>query len=122
MNIGRSGGWQVILADLALILFVTLAVHWNAGAAVPAAKAGAASLAVWRQSDAAGDLSHWLDAQADDRRAILDLRVTCPLSHASCLDKGLRRTLNADRARFAKLRLTIVPGKVREAEVRLAYE
>ena len=79
--IARAGsGWQTVLADLSLILFMVTAAAVNdapvvppsAGSAPTAPPALADPVAVWRGADA-GELARWLKTQPADPRQRLTI-------------------------------------------------
>jgi hypothetical protein len=132
---GRGGhGWQLILADLALILFLlTLS-------ALPAAEAETGRRVAAREEDArprpevaaahalfrpvAGGpgLGDWLDTQAPDPRATLTIfAVHAPGGEAAAFARA--EALAADaRARGARVRTIITAGAQAEIYASLAYD
>jgi hypothetical protein len=139
---GRSGhGWQLILADLALILFLlTLS-------ALPAAEAEtgrqlaaravqektarqatrpdaeiAAAQALFRPVEGGPSLGAWLAAQAPDPRATLTIFVVhAPGGEAAAWARA--GTLAAEaRASGARVRTIITAGQEAEVYASLAYD
>ena len=79
--IARAGsGWQTVLADLSLILFIVTAAAVQDAPAVPPSAASAPTappaladpVAVWRGADA-GELARWLKTQPADPRQRLTI-------------------------------------------------
>jgi hypothetical protein len=68
---GRIGGWQTVIADLALILFMVTAAAMQGSRkqddSVPVPALGE-PLAIYRQADDAPPLAQWLALQAPDAR------------------------------------------------------
>ena len=81
--IARVGsGWQTVLADLSLILFMVTASAVSQARDDPAAPSGgfamAEPVAVWRPSPTGPTLTQWLSAQQADPRMKLTLFVHAP--------------------------------------------
>jgi hypothetical protein len=138
---GRSGlGWQLILADLALILFLlTLS-------ALPAAEAGtgprivgteprardprrnavpehrAAAQALYREVAGGPRLGDWLRAQAPDPRATLTLVITHPARGEAAAWRRAEALAAEARAAGARVRTIIVPGPAAAVEASLGYD
>ena len=82
--IARVGsGWQTVLADLSLILFMVTASAVSEARDEPAKPAGgfamAEPVAVWRPSPAGQTLAQWLSAQQSDPRLRLTLFIHVPV-------------------------------------------
>ena len=77
-----ASGWQTVLADLSLILFMVTASAVSQAQDDPAAPSGgfaiADPVAVWRPSPAGPTLAQWLSAQQPDPRLRLTLFVHAP--------------------------------------------
>lgn len=139
---GRVGhGWQLILADLALILFLlTLsalpAAEAEAGrqlaaravqektareAARPSAEIAAAQ-ALFRQVAGGPSLGAWLETQTPDPRATLTIfAVHAPGEEAAAWARAEALAAEA-RARGARVRTIITAGEAAEVYASLAYD
>lgn len=120
----QSGsGWQTTLADLALILFVTLAAGGLSGTErtgkAPAPRTPPVTLALWEGGDA--PLSDWLAAQQADPRATLELTIHySPAAH----DAAWRRAsaLEAQARPFSRrVRIVLIPATHDRLQATLAY-
>lgn len=109
--IARAGsGWQTVLADLSLILFMATASAVGDAPAAPAAAPPAVSpaavpalgepVAQWRQGPGAPALAEWLAANADPR---LRLTILAPPSEADA-------ALGLAAAATQPARLVLEPG------------
>ncbi|MDE2303519.1 MAG: hypothetical protein KGK11_13270 [Sphingomonadales bacterium] len=92
-------GWQTLLADLSLILFMVtaaaLAARPPAGRSDPPAPlAAGAPLAIWREGSARPFAAWLIDQQPDSRQ---QLTITVPYAPGGALD-ALRRAAPAVRA------------------------
>lgn len=95
--IARMGsGWQTVLADLSLILFMVTATAVSDApveAPTPAAPAKLPALgepvAVWRSEPGGPDLARWLASQPTDPRQQLTL-VAAPADGAAALAESVR--------------------------------
>ena len=121
--IARAGsGWQTVLADLSLILFMV-----TAGAAAQAGPDAAPApplvdpalgepVAVWRE---AGDpLGTWLANQSNDPRQRLTIVVPYATDPASAAPKALALAQSAGRP----ARLLFEPGGAGDAYATLTYD
>jgi hypothetical protein len=137
---GRGGhGWQLILADLALILFLlTLSALPSAEAETGRRLAStdprerslrqqqraevAAAQALFRPVPGGPALGEWLAAQQPDPRATLTIfAVHAPGREAAAWDRA--QTLAAEaRARGARVRTIITAGEADEIHASLAYD
>ena len=123
--IARAGsGWQTVLADLSLILFMV-----TAGAAAQAGPDAAPAsppplvdpalgepVAVWREG---GDpLGIWLASQSNDPRQRLTIVVPYATDPASAAPKALALALSAGRP----ARLLFEPGGAGDAYATLTYD
>ncbi|KPF52280.1 hypothetical protein IP65_17150 [Novosphingobium sp. AAP1] len=140
-------GWQTILADLALILFMICASALSVaeGPASPAVRAQAAPLrapapppavqpvapslqaepvGVWRDGPGAPPLAQWLAEQAADPRLRLSIVVryaTGPGGREAALDQAASLARSAG-PRAASARLVVEPGAQPGASVTLGYD
>jgi hypothetical protein len=129
-------GWQVMLADLALILFMVTAAAMadapdkpKAAAVLPAQKpqdpARSEPLAVWRDGEGAPDLAAWLAQEQPDPR--LQLTITLrypPAAQAGALARG-GALAQAASARGMTPRVILEPSpaaQTLEAVAALAYD
>ncbi|WDF73282.1 hypothetical protein [Novosphingobium sp. KACC 22771] len=83
-------GWQTMLADLSLILFMVTAAamadvpdrqtpsHPSATAQAPAAPAISQPLAIWRPAPGGPELAQWLALQQADNRQLLSITLRYP--------------------------------------------
>ena len=113
--IARAGsGWQTVLADLSLILFMVTASAVSQAQDDPAAPSGgfaiADPVAVWRPSPAGPTLTQWLSAQHSDPRMRLTLFV-----HAPAGSEGAVLRLSGGAAPDARLVIDRDPGPPLEA-------
>jgi len=127
----RAGtGWQTLMADLSIILFmVTAAALSQAGpgkAAQPTAAPLAPSLrgepiAVYRTGAGAPKLGEWLDSQPHDERQLLTIVSTYTAGKQA--DAVARATQFADAAakRAVLTRIVVEPG-AGDATATLAYD
>ena len=118
--IARDGsGWQTVLADLSLILFMVTASAVSQAQDDPAAPSGgfamAEPVAVWRPSPSGPTLAGWLAGQPTDPRLRLTLLV-----HAPAGGEGAALRLCADAAPDARVVIDREPGPPLEAI--LAYD
>ncbi len=132
-----SVGWQTILADLSLILFMVTAAALANAPDDPAEPARPARLAaappiqpapraepvgVWRAAPDAPPLRQWLNEVARDPRLALTITVHyAPGGHAAALAEAAR----LDRAagpRGDAARIVVEPGQPAGASVTLAYD
>ena len=123
MNARVGSGWQTVLADLSLILFmVTASAVLQAGDDPPAPSGGFAMadpVAVWRPSPSGPTLAGWLADQPTDSRMRLTLFVHGPAGSES---KALHLIAGAATDATASARIVIdrAPGPLLEAI--LAYD
>jgi hypothetical protein len=138
--IARPGqtGWQTILADLSLILFMITASALSVAEAphpAPAAPKAAAPrpvtpsaraepVGVWREGEGAPPLENWLAEQGSDPRLRLSIVVRY-LAGEGRRDAALdRAAVLAAQAgpRGASARLVVEPGAVAGASATLGYD
>ena len=118
--IARVGsGWQTVLADLSLILFMVTASAVSQAQDDPAAPSGgfamAEPVAVWRPAPAGPTLAQWLAIQQRDARMRLTLFV-----HASAGGENEALGLAKAAAPSARIVIDREPGPPLEAI--LAYD
>lgn len=123
----RAGtGWQTIVADLALILFIATAaagIPETAPAAVAARTPARApvTLALWREG---GDvrLAEWLAAQQPDARATLQLTICYRPAARDRAWAAARELEAAARPLAPRMRTVLVPAAEDRIEAALAYD
>lgn len=118
--IARVGsGWQTVLADLSIILFmITASAVSQARDDPPPFSVGVAMadpVAVWRPSPAGPTLAQWLSAQQGDARLRLTLFVHAPAG-------GEGEALNLARAAAPTARVMIDRDPGPSLEAILAYD
>lgn len=130
-----NGGWQTILADLALILFmVTAAALANTPDAppppppkpapppAPPAPMRAEPVALWRAAADAPPLGLWLDEAARDPRLGLTITVRyAPGGRGTALAQAQALSAAAGR-RGAAARIVIEPGDPAGASATVAFD
>lgn len=139
--VGGATGWQTILADLSLILFMVTASALAYAPDAPlqpdsppparttppppraiAASPQAEPVALWRDDPGAPPLAAWLAEQAGDPR----LRITIVVRHlASRRSEAFARAQRLQAAagpRGAGARLVIEPGEADGASVAVGYD
>ena len=138
--IARPGqtGWQTILADLSLILFMITASALSvaeaphpASAAPKAAaprpvtpSARAEPVGVWREGEGAPPLANWLAEQGSDPRLRLSIVVRYQAGEGrrdAALDRAAALAAQAG-PRGASARLVVEPGAVAGASATLGYD
>jgi hypothetical protein len=138
--IARPGqtGWQTILADLSLILFMITASALSvaeaphpASAAPKAAaprpvtpSARAEPVGVWREGEGAPPLANWLAEQGSDPRLRLSIVVRYLAGEGrreAALDRAAALAAQAG-VRGASARLVVEPGAVAGASATLGYD
>jgi hypothetical protein len=122
--IARVGsGWQTVLADLSLILFmVTAAAVSEAGPAGQTRTSGLAisePVAVWREVAGGPALGDWLAAQPADPRQRLTLVFHGAPAEAPAALTPLLETLSGSPR---LVRLVIEPGTAGPLEAQIAYD
>lgn len=119
--IGRLGsGWQTVLADLSLILFmVSISAVIRTPPAARAAPAQGEPVAVWRAATGGPDLAQWLAAQQGDTRARLTLVIHCPPADAAA---AVAAALAAAGAAADDARIVVEPAPTQRLEAVLAYD
>jgi hypothetical protein len=123
---GRS--WQLVLADLALILFLVtlaaLAASSPAGQASPPSPSQhfAPSQALFRPVPDGPSLSQWLARQPQDRRATLTIIARHTLDDAAESWERAARLAREGQAAGANVRVVITRGATSELYASLAYD
>ena len=118
--IARAGsGWQTLLADLSIILFMVTAAALSqagdgAGGAAPQPSPRSEPLAVWRGGADAPRLAAWLDGQPRDPRQQLSIVAHYPAEAGSAGQQAAlaeASVLLADAGAAGRLaRLVVEPG------------
>lgn len=92
MNARAGSGWQTVLADLSLILFMVSAAAVREVDAGGSAISGSEPVAQWRADPEALSLADWLAAQSDDSRQRLTiLAPVAAADEALALARGSTR-------------------------------
>ena len=120
-----AGGWQTVLADLSLILFMVCA----SALSTPAEKSAAIThetppqpLAIYRADPDAPPLGEWLRSQeADPRQRLTIVLQYGGAGRADVAVQAEALARAAEAAGFAP-RVTIEPGTAQSATVGLAFE
>ena len=73
MKARAGSGWQTLLADLSIILFIVMAAAVKDGEQAPAPSARSVPLAVYRQGIGGPPLGQWLAGQSADLRQQLSI-------------------------------------------------
>ena len=121
-----AGGWQTVLADLSLILFMVCASALST-APSPPALAGAPApppepLAIYRADPDAPPLDQWLrDQPADPRQRLTIVATYAGEGRAAAAAQAEALARAAEAAGFAP-RITVEPGTTGSAIVGLAFE
>ncbi len=115
--IARAGsGWQTLLADLSIILFMVTAAALSqaGGGAAPQPSPRSEPLAVWRGGADAPRLAAWLDGQPRDPRQQLSILAHYPAEAGSAGQQAAlaeASVLLADAGAAGRLaRLVVEPG------------
>lgn len=124
----RAGtGWQTLMADLSIILFMVTAAALSqagpgkTGTAVAAPSPRGEPIAVYRTGADAPPLGEWLDAQPRDERQMLTLVSTyTPGKQAEALSRAARFAEDAAKRRL-QTRVIVEPG-TGNASATLAYD
>ncbi len=125
MIAGRAGGWQTVIADLALILFMVTAAAMQRDkvrAGVEPLPLRGEPLALYRSAEGAPPLWQWLDAQAPDERQALTIvsRYTPGQAQAAASAAlALAAEAGSDRE---PARIVIEPGERLEVLATLAFD
>jgi hypothetical protein len=130
--VARSAlGWQTMLADLSLILFMVSAAAMADGPDKPApqpvasapAPAIAEPLAVWRDGPGAPGLADWLAGQAPDARQQLTITLRYnPADQAQALAQGGRLAAQAGKVAPRIILEPVAQASGVEAMAALAYD
>lgn len=124
MNSSHGTSWQIMLADLSLILFITAAaaISHNKTSAKLSVPPTVPPVAIFRDDKQDGELEYWLNHYQGDARQKLSLVVTYK---AGQLDKATARArAMAKTAQNAGLhpRIVIEEGREEAAEASFSYD
>lgn len=133
---GGGQGWQLILADLALILFLltlsALPASDTEGRAVPVGRAGvspaarpaaiASAQALYRPVEGGPDLAEWLALQPRDPRATLTVFARHRPGGEAAAWAAARELAGQARASGVAVRTIIAAGPEAETYASLAYD
>lgn len=124
---GRSvPSWQVVLSDLALILFLTTLAAMQGTqqevAAKPLESPRAHELAVYREGAGGLSLGAWLDLQSPDPRAQLTILARYAPEEFAAVEKRARALAQAARDHDKAPRVVLEPATASEITVSLAYD
>lgn len=120
--------WQLILADLALILFLVSLAALAAMSARPAKApsprdiAIAPAQALYRPSANLPGIGEWLDDQAIDPRATLSVFAYYREADRSASWAEARRLADAARARGVPVRVVLTPAERTDIYASLAFD
>lgn len=120
--------WQLILADLALILFlVSLAALAGMRSANPVAEpptsvAVAPAQALYRPSNNVPEIGDWLDDQAVDPRATLSVFARYRAEDEAESWAEARRLADAARSRGVPVRVVMTPADSTDLYASLAFD
>lgn len=126
-TMGQSSGWQVVLADLALILFLVtlaaLAAGAHEGKSSPVATPEiAASQALFRPAEDGPTLAAWLDQRQPDPRATLTVVARHADGDEAAVWITAQAMANAARGRGFPVRVVISQGQESDIYASLAYD
>ena len=121
-----AGGWQTVLADLSLILFMVCASALSTAPAQSALSRDQAPLpeplAIYRADPGAPPLDQWLrDQPADPRQRLTIVATFAGTGRAAAAAEAEALARTAEAAGFVP-RVTIEPGSTGPAMVGLAFE
>lgn len=130
---GNGHGWQLILADLALILFLVTLSALPAAETGPAARRAtarppaqpaeiAASQALYRPVAGGPTLAEWLAAQPHDPRATLTVFARYPRGGEAAAWEAARTLAASARGSGVPVRTIITAGQERDLYASLAYD
>lgn len=115
MKVRAGSGWQTLLADLAIILFMVTAAALSQSGEGAAAQAKAMPrgepLAVYRAGPAAPPLAQWLAAQGNDPRQQLTIVAHYPVGMQGAALAEAGSMLKAAGAAGLRARLVVEPGE-----------
>ncbi len=114
--IARAGsGWQTLMADLSIILFMVTAAALSQAkdgqAAAPKASARGEPLAVWRAAPGAPPLGQWLATQEPDPRQQLSIVAHYPAGGQQAALAGAGELLRQAGTAGKSARLVVEPGE-----------
>ena len=126
----NANAWQLILADLALILFLACAAALSAGDAsgddpqseAPAPQAMAAAQALYRAGPDVPSLAQWLKDQPRDPRAALTIVAEHTGANNEQAWEEARAMTDAARALGVRARVIIREGETDAVYASLAYD
>lgn len=123
----HSSGWQVVLADLALILFlVTLAALAASPESDDSARIAkpeiAASQALYREIEGGPTLAQWLDQRPADPRATLTILGQHTGTDDAMIWDRAEALARQARGRGFRVRVVIGEGEVSDLYASLAYD
>lgn len=133
MSVRINNGWQSILADLSLILFMITASFLQAAPTAPHVRQAhprpdavgpdrATPIAIYRADTDAPPLAKWLAAQSPDPRALLTIAATY---QGAGRDRAISAALDlADQAAAHHIaaRIIVEPGPSSAAVATLGYD
>lgn len=125
MTGGGTGGsgWQTVLADLSLILFMVCAGSLSNAAPIAARREPPPqSLALYRADPDAPPLDQWLREQAADPRQRLTIVATYSGAGRNAAAVEAERLARSAEAAGFTPRVTVEPGASGPARVSLAFE
>ncbi|MEE4201640.1 hypothetical protein [Erythrobacter sp.] len=126
-----DAGWQLILADLALILFLlvlaalagqTLREEAQAAPAIQAIPALAPSQALYRETPGGPQLGEWLSRQTADVRATLTIVAHHTPEDAAAIWERARRWSDAASETDFAVRVIVRRGQTSDIYASLAYD
>lgn len=123
----HSSGWQVVLADLALILFLVTLAALAAGSeneerAVIARSEIAPSQALYREVENGPPLAQWLDERPSDPRATLTVMGRYADGDAATIWRRAQALADQARGRGFRVRVIISEGEESDLYASLAYD
>jgi hypothetical protein len=125
MIAGTRGGWQTVMADLALILFMVTAAamghHAKQPDKNPLPRRGE-PLAVFRPHEGAPSLRQWLDEQAPDDRQRLTIVSRYAPGNASAAADAAVALADQVAGETVNPRIVIEPGDRRDLLAVLAFD
>lgn len=123
MRTRGSAAWQVVLSDLALILFLTtLAASGSGDGPGPAPVPRSGEVAVYREGAGGLTLPQWLDQQPADPRVQLTVQARyAGRDFERVSDRAVRLAREAAESGFSP-RLSLEPAAISDITVSLAYD
>jgi hypothetical protein len=116
MIVRAGSGWQTLLADLSIILFMVTAAALSQSkdgqaAAVPKPSARGEPLAVYRSGAGAPPLGQWLASQSPDPRQQLSIVAHYPAGGQQAALSEVAQMLSQAGAAGISARLVVEPGE-----------